>query len=143
MAAGRDIMAGVDYWEHQLVTKYVIKPKQERYLTLLKGKKHRQKFLDQLNHKFDLDPRYATELAPAHQSVEGLHSLLRSRYVGSTCYLVADGNENDGREMQLSSGVSTLLGNHWGAILICPPKPIVVYKEEAPGRLVLLEVPTT
>jgi hypothetical protein len=30
------------------------------------------------------------------------------------------------------------LNNHFGALMICPPKPIALYKEEDPSDLILL-----
>jgi hypothetical protein len=65
--------------------------------------------------------------------------LLRHRYVNGTCYLIADGNHLDGSELRLEVGVEELIGNHWGAILICPPKPIALYKPEDIGEWLLLE----
>jgi hypothetical protein len=132
-------MAEAALWEQRYIERFVHKSKRERYLHLLKGPKHRKKLLDRLNHAFEYDPRNATSLGGAERTSAGLTALLRRLYVADTCYLVADGNPNDGKELRLEAGVEVLLGNHWGAILICPPKPIGVYKAEDIGELVLLE----
>jgi hypothetical protein len=121
----------------------VIKSKRDRYLQFLKGPKHRSKVLERLNHAFDYDPACATILSTAERSQEGLLGLLRRHYVADTCYLMADGNNHDGHSVRLEVGVEKLVGNHWGAILICPPKPIAVYKAEDVGEWVLLEQKAT
>ena len=43
-------MAEIDLREKRLVEAYVEKPVRERVLAMLKGRKHRQKLLDRLNH---------------------------------------------------------------------------------------------
>ena len=67
-------------------------------------------------------------------------ALLRSLHVEETCHLMANGNEHDGHELRLEWGVDALLDEHFGAVLICPPKPVAVYKSEEPGQPVLLRV---
>ena len=124
-------------WEEQFVNSYIQKSKRTRYLTFLKGKK-RQQILDRLNHTLDFVEAKATELDGRYRSSAALYKLLRGYHVSDTCYLVADGNDLDGNELAVESGVEELLDNHFGAVLICPPNPIAVYKEEVQGRLMIL-----
>jgi len=134
-------MAEVAYWERLLVEKFVIKSKRERYLEFLKGPKNRKKILERLNHAFDYDPKCSIAISASDRSKQGLFMLLRGRYVADTCFFIADGNGRDGHELRLEDGIDELTGNHWGAILICPPKPIAVYKPENVGEWHLLEQP--
>jgi hypothetical protein len=46
-------MADISRWEQQFVSMFVIESKRERYLTKLKGRKHRKQILDLLNHSLD------------------------------------------------------------------------------------------
>ena len=132
-------MAEASYWEQQFVRKYAARAKQARYLSLLKGKTSRRKFLECLNHTFDFDSRWAVELAHAEHFEPGLLRLLRARQVAETCYVMADGRESDGRELPLELGIHELCTNWFGTVLICPPIPIAVYRCEVPGPPVLLE----
>jgi hypothetical protein len=132
-------MADVDGWEEQFIRKYASKAKQARYLSMLKGPKHRRKFLECLNHTFEYDPRWAIALPDADQSESGLLQLLRARYVADTCHIMADGNDSDGRSLRLELGIQELHRNWWGTVVICPPVPIAIYKPEVPGQPVLLE----
>jgi len=117
---------------------FATKDRQERYLALLKGRKHRSKFLDLLNHDFAYDRAKATILPAAYKEPEPLISLLAANYVNPTCHLIADSNEFDGKELRIEFAVSEFLNNCFGALMICPPKPIVLYKDEDPGDLILL-----
>jgi len=117
---------------------FAIKERQERYLALLKGRKHRAKLLDGLNHDFAYDPSKATRLPAMFREIEPLTSFLAAQYVSPTCYLMADSNDLDGKELRIDVAVTELLNNHFGALMICPPKPIALYKEEDPSDLILL-----
>ncbi len=55
-------MAEVSLWEQAFVRAYIVAEKRDRYLAFLKGRKHRRKILDRLNHSLDYDERYATPL---------------------------------------------------------------------------------
>ena len=132
-------MADVGYWEEQFIRMYAAKAKQVRYLSLLKGPKHRRKFLECLNHTFDFDSKWAVTLAHDDQSEPGLLRLLRTRHVAETCFVMADGNSSDRCELRLEVGIHELCRNWWGTVIICPPIPIAVYKPEVPGQPVLLE----
>ncbi len=131
-------MSEISYWEEKFVRQYIVKNRRDRYLTFLKGKKHRQKVLNKLNHNLDFHPHLGKVLMSSTKSEEGLSALLQSKHVSGVCYLIADGNDWDGKELTLELGVNELLGNELGAVLICPPKPIAIYKEEDIGRLFLL-----
>ena len=130
-------MADVQYCERRFVECFVRKDMRDRYLTFLKGQKHHRKILDRLNHSLDYESTLARELPAESRTVSGLVAVLRSFHVSDTCYFMADGNELDGRERRLELGAEELLDNYWGAVLICPPKPVAVYKEEDIGRLFL------
>ena len=131
-------MAGVDYWEAQFIQRFIVADKQERYLSLLKGRKRRAKFLDELNHNLAYDKTKARILEEKYKEPENLLSLLASMQLGATCYLVADSNSVDRKELTIELAVPELLNNHFGALMICPPKPVVLYKEEDIGDLIPL-----
>ena len=131
-------MAGVDYWEAEFIRRFIVADKQERYLSLLKGRKRRAKFLDELNHNLAYDKTKSRILEAKYKQPKNLLSLLTSMHVAATCYLIADSNSFDGEELTIELAVPEFLNNHFGALMICPPKPVVVYKEEDIGDLILL-----
>lgn len=131
-------MADVPEWEKRFVERYVPGDARDEYLRYLKGRKHRQKILDRLNQSLDYDESLARDLDPALRDPSALVAYLKSLYVEPTCHLMADGCEEDGQDMRLERGVASLLGNHWGGLLICPPEPIAIYKGEGTGAFILL-----
>ena len=135
-------MADVNNFERCFVEIFIRKEKQDRYLTFLKGPKHRQKILEQLNHSLDYEPSLAKQLPPAARDKQYLTEYLQSLFVADTFHFMADGNELDGQNLRLELAVTEFLDNCWGALLICPPKPIVIYKEEDIGQLLILSEPS-
>ena len=133
-------MADVSHWERLFIRAYIVSAKQERYINFLKGPKHRQKILERLNHSLDYDAQHAKTLDAKYNTPIALVEYLLGRGVDhTTCCLMADGNASDGVSMRLDRAVPELLDNHWGALIICPPVPIAVYKAEGIADLVLLD----
>ena len=128
-------MAEIDPWEKRFVEAYVERPVQERYLSMLKGRKHRRKLLDRLNHNPGFDFSKARDLG--NIDAARLAALLDSLRVEPTGLLMTDESELDGRELRVELAVQELVRTHWGAVLICPPKPIAIYREESPGPFYL------
>lgn len=131
-------MADVAFWERMLVELYIVPASRDRYLSFLKGRKHRKKLLDRLNHNLDIDQAVSVQIPASDRNAAALTDVLRRNHVSSTCFLMADGSAADGRELRVELAIDEFLNNHWGAVLICPPKPIVLYKEKDIGRLYLL-----
>ena len=128
-------MADVDFWERRFVEAYVERSTRERYLEMLKGRKRRQKLLDRLNHNPGFDFSKARDLGSI--DADGLAALLDSLHVEPTGHLMADGSELDGRELRIELAARELTRTPWGAVLICPPKPVAIYREESPGSFYL------
>lgn len=128
-------MAEIDLWEKRFVEAYVEKSVRERYLAMLKGKKHRQKLLDRLNHAPGFDFSKARRLDVCDR--ETLLRLLGSLRVEPTGYVMADSSNLDGHEVRVELAVDEMLHTMWGAVLICPPKPVAIYREESPGAFYL------
>jgi hypothetical protein len=131
-----EIMAEINRIEKWFVDEFIVSTKRERYLSFLKGRKHRQKILERLNHSLDYNERKASRLDPSYRNSDRLVAMLKGLYVGDTCRLLADGNTFDGRELRLDRAVPELLDNYFGALILCPP--VAVYKPEGTGDLILL-----
>ena len=126
-------------WEERFVRVFVVKEKQDRYADGLRSSKRRTKILDRLNHSFDYDEAKARALANREfESADALCGLLRSLGVAETCFYMADDNDLDGAELSLEMAVDDFLFCEFGAVIICPPKPIGIYKGEGRERPILL-----
>ncbi|MEM7146915.1 MAG: hypothetical protein AAF591_17425 [Verrucomicrobiota bacterium] len=132
-------MPDVAPWERKFVERYVEQSKVDRYLMKLKGRKHRREILDRLNHSLDYRSELATSIPSSERSPQRLLNLLRAERIDDTCHVLADGNENDGRELRIERAVEEIFGNAFGMVLICPPIPIALYKEEDIGDMLILK----
>ena len=132
-------MPDVAPWERKFVECYIKRSRVDRYLMKLKGRKRRREILDRLNHSLDYRSELATSIPSPERSPKRLLDLLRAERVADTCHVIADGNANDGRELRIERAVEELFGNFFGMVLICPPIPIALYKEEDIGAMLILK----
>ncbi len=102
---------------------------------VLASDKRRVRMLDRLNHCRDLDERYTTVLPPAANVLE----LLRSRGAPTTCYVLSDTKEIDGRELPLDEALSATELAGWGTIISCISGRLAFYYDERGARRMLLE----
>jgi hypothetical protein len=131
-------MGEVHYWERRFIEDFVVPKRRDRYLQFLGSKKNRHKALDRLNHTLDFDRERARLIPGAMRTTNGLLTLLKEYNVRDTCHVLADDAEEDGAEMRLEAAVDFLVGHPWGVVLICPPAPVAIYKEEDIGDMYLL-----
>jgi hypothetical protein len=129
----------VDVWEQSFVETFVSKRKRERYLGFLSNPKHRSKFLHDLNNGVDVEPSLAREVLHSDRSKAGLRRLLQSSGASGTVHLMALQHELDGCDAPLEDAIDLVLTSSWGVLLICPPRPVVLYKTEDPGTLLFLQ----
>jgi len=130
-------MTSVAYQEEKFINTFATKEKRERYLSFLKGHKHRKKFLELLNHNFSYNSKRAEKLDNSYKSDEELESLIQKMRGNSTCHLLADGCELDGKEIKTSLAVKEFLGNYWGSVLIF--ENFAIYKPEDSEEMVLFK----
>ncbi len=134
-------MSSINCWEEKFIKAFALKEKRERYLSFLKGHKHRKKFLETLNHNFSYNPKKAKTLDNTYKSSEKLEKLIRKVSSTSTCHLLADSSEMDGKELRVSIAINEFLGNYWGSVLIFDN--FAIYKPEDPEEMMLLSEENT
>ena len=121
-----------NYWEVKFVDAYVMKSKRSRYKKLLGNPTKRGKILDRINHNADLDYEKAIRLSGAQAFSSQLIRKLSAFEIDAQCWLISDDPELDGKLLQMREASELTAGADWGTIMICPPKPIAVYRAEAP-----------
>jgi hypothetical protein len=105
----------------------------------LRGRKHRKEINDRLNHSLDYRNVLATAIPPGQRTRKRILEMLKAERVADSCHVMADGNENDGKEPAIEHAVDELFGTAFEIVLICPPIPMALYKEEAIGDMLLLK----
>ncbi len=132
-------MTNASDWEQRFVKRYIDKRRRDRYPTFLTNEKRRRKILNRLCHSLDYDETRATLPEKHDQTFDRVLELVREQGVSSVCYLMAYSSDLDGSDFELETAVKELLFSSSGAVLICPPKPIALYKPEDIGILILLK----
>ena len=127
-------------WEEKFVDSCVLEAKRSRYKKLLRDPEKRPKILDRLNHNADFDFAKANELS-GQQAIPGnLIRTLSTHKVAAHCRLMSDEPDLDGRYLPWEEAAELTANADFGTIMICPPKPIVIYRAEAPCKGLFLFV---
>ena len=120
-----------DFWEARFIDTFVTKSKRSRYKKFLRDSRKRDKILDRLNHNADFDFSQAIKLSGNAALPWQLVQKLQTYKVDAQCWLISDDSELDCKLLPLSQGAELTASAEWGTIMICPQKPIVVYRPEA------------
>jgi hypothetical protein len=125
-------------WEQQFIRTFTAKHKRERYLGFLSNPKRRDKLIHELNNGLELEPSLATHVPNPERTKSGLLGLLKARGATGSAHVMALQHELDGGDLPLEEAIDVLLTSPWGVLLICPPRPVALYKAEDPGGMTLL-----
>ncbi len=115
-------------WEAKFVDAFVLKQKRSRYKTFLSNPRKRNKILDRLNHNADLNFDKAIEIKPL---IKTLTKVLEGYKIENYCWMISDHSEFDGQLLPTSQAIELTVDATWATIMICPPKPIAVFREES------------
>ena len=119
--------------EEALIKKFVIKDKQDRYLTFLEKDKTRNKFIEKLYHFNDFNWKLFREIPGNETEGETIASKVKSKKNLSTCYVICTDSKYDGKIMSVDEAIENVLGIE-GSIFIFGDAEIVYYEGEAPKR---------
>ncbi len=118
-------------WEKRFVNAFVLNIRRPRYKTCLPDRSMRSGVLDRLNHCTDFDPNYLTRLTGHSASADGLQEILAAEDVADLCWLMSGDAALDGRNCPVAEGTQLVANADWGTVMICPPRPIGIYRPEA------------
>ena len=122
---------GREFWEARFIDAFVGKSKRSRYKNLLGDPRSRGKILDRLNHNADLDFGRGNELVGRQAQPEQLIELLSTYKIDAQCWLISDDPELDCKYLPISQAAELTVTAFFGTIMICPPRPIAVFRPEA------------
>lgn len=133
-------MSDQAHWEARFVNRFVVKQRQPRYKTCLPNEKDRHSALERLNHKMeDFEADRIRKLTGLESQAENILKLLQGEKVDGECWILSSDPALDGRKLALDVAVGLVASADWGTVMICPPKPIAIYRPEAPSSLYLLK----
>jgi hypothetical protein len=131
-------MPKLNLHEEKFASTFIVKDKRGRYLSLLESERGRKKILSGFHHCHDLDSRFATRIPPNQQSAQTIAGMLKSNGAPTTCYVMSEDPQIDGREMDLDEALAEVVGKDAGAFLSCIPGKLGYFEMEGLSERYLL-----
>lgn len=122
-----------------LIDAFVVAERRERYRFLVRTPKRRGELRNRLAHWRDFDARRAVALPrDAQASATAVAQFLEMRGAPSSCYVLSEWGEYDGRVMPLADATGAIVGRGMGTVLSCIPGRLAYYESEDGGRYVFV-----
>jgi hypothetical protein len=119
--------------EQTFIKKFVVKDKQDRYLTLPEKGKIRKMFIEMLYHFNDFNWQLFREIPGNESKKNTIANKVKSRKNLSTCFIISTDSDYDGKTILVDGAIENVVGIE-GSILIFGDAEITYYEGEAPGR---------
>jgi hypothetical protein len=120
--------------EEATVQAFFSRAKRERFLTLLRSPKRRDKALDALNHFSDFDDRFVTPLGTSDDFAD----ILRACGSPDACYVISNCPGIDARVVPLEGAIDETIIVGFASMLCCVPGRLALFIGEAGTRAYLL-----
>jgi hypothetical protein len=125
--------------DEQLLARFFIRTKRERYAEMIGHPKKRRKFLLELAHFKSLDPRYLVRMPPKIMFPDQIAAILTERGAPQSCWITSENSDLDGREMQLLEALNRVVGGQMGTLITCIPGRLAYFEGEEMGDRWILE----
>ena len=124
--------------EEATIRAFIVPARRSRILELLPNPKRRESITKSLAHPNPdwFDPRFVKAILPAQHGATSIANLLHSKGAGKKCWAISEDDRLDGREFELDSILSEIVGYGMGTILCCVPGALA-YVESEDGRFIL------
>ena len=117
--------------ETKVIERFVVKTKQNRYLTFIKTKKNRDKFTQELAHFRDLQPGLVEEVKGDAQRF--IKDRIRALGKLNDCYLISESLKLDQKRFDIDNALSLTIGYGIGTLIVFGDAEIVYYEAEGPS----------
>ena len=125
--------------EAEFVRAFVDPDRRERWLELLVNPKKRRTITASLAHKAPFRVDRVVGIRPGDQHAPKIEDILRSKGAPSTCHVISEDRDLDGREMDLHDVLIEIVGHGMGTILSCVPGKLAFYEGESMKDRFILE----
>lgn len=123
------------------IAAFLVPARAARFNTTIGSDRGRQKIRARLpHHARDFDSRYATQLASS-LSVRDTEKFLRDAGAPTSCYVLSEDTEIDGRILDLGEALSSVVLAYGAGLISCIPGRLGLFSDEAPGGQWLLRRP--
>lgn len=114
--------------EQALIAAFVTRNKRDRYREILSNPRLRHKFISQLAHFADFDPKYRLSIPSSKLFVNNIEVELQRRHSPSIVFAISEDPALDQRDLPLAEALTQTVGRGMGTVLSC-----------IPGRLAFVE----
>ena len=121
------------YTRADFIKKFVVKDKQDRYLTLPEKGKIRKMFIAMLYNFNNFNWQLFREIPGNESKKNTIANKVKSRKNLSTCFIISTDSDYDGKTILVDGAIENVVGIE-GSILIFGDAEITYYEGEAPGR---------
>jgi hypothetical protein len=126
--------------EEEVVKAFILPSRRSRYLDFLTTPKKRTKFIGQLSHFKHLNPQFVFRIPGRESNPASLVKLLAAKGAGSTCWVISENAELDGKEIDLHTALKETVGRQMGTFISCIPGKLAYFEDED-GRFILERKP--
>ena len=123
--------------ELQIIKRFILEKKRERYSEFVVATKKREKFLRELYHFDDFDPDVIVRLPGKSETIEEILKELRARGAKDDCYIISCDKELDRMTLPLVDALQRVFARIEGTIISCGPT-VAYYEGEAPNNRFIL-----
>jgi len=116
--------------EEVLVKASIAPRRQVRYLGFVANPKARDRFLNELGHFKQLNPKYIVNIPPSESDLAGITKLLKAKGAGDRCWVLSANRTIDGHEVDLQDALEATLGSGLGTFLSCLPGRLAYFEDE-------------
>lgn len=119
------------FHEIEFIKSFVIKNKQERYLSFVQSKNNYNKFLEILNHRIinEIEKKYISNQADIKQLLNNI----------SICYIISDQKDYNKKELPVIEALNIINKAHYGTIISFIPGEVACLKLESPSEIIWLK----
>jgi hypothetical protein len=122
-----------------LIRGFIQKPKQRRWLELLRSEKGRKKLRSTLAHCDDFDPTVIVPIPSSQQHPSSIYRLLVELGASTTCSLISENADLDGLDLDLDLALTRIVGLGFGTIVNCVPGKLAFFEGEGPKARFILK----
>ena len=126
------------------IESFITSNRRDRYLTFIKSKKGRSKFLSTLYHHHinDIKPEHYRQISGRLQVSEEILKLIRTYTNEQECHIISARSSKDGQTLNLEDALNATVGQNDGTILSILPGKLAYYEGEEPGeRYIITSLP--
>lgn len=120
-----------------VISTFVIKRRQARYIELLSTVRGVKKIRQSLAHFADFDAKFLVSIAPGWQTPSFIEARLREYGAPQRCAVFAEFEDADGENLLLRDALESVFGRGLGAVICCGPNLAYYEGEERGDRFIL------